>query len=344
MKTTVDIPARGVLCSRVASNDASPSEMGRNAVYDTQKFQHCCRQRPCQRAERPLRHLTAGGSNVELSHLIMFAKVFAQIFDSSIADNRSLRHFFMDMLVLADCNGVVDMTPTAIAGRTRWPIDDVVKHLASLEGPDDQSRTPDHNGARIAKLDEHRSWGWVILNHDRFREIASEEQRRSKTLARVRKYRETRGLQSCNAPVTPINACNVMQKQIHKQIQIQNKKTKDVSPIQQFCEKWQGAHEEAFGNKGVLAAKRSVATLLACGLSPDALIDVARKAWANSDPKAFWLPKARDMKTFCEKFELIQAELAKPNGAPKVETHQMQEDIKVPVWRTVNGESVVSYE
>ena len=117
-----------------------------------------------------------------------------------------------------------------------------------------------------------------------------------------------------------------------------------VSSVQEFCEKWQGAHNEAFGNKGVLAAKRSVATLLACGLSPDALIEVARKAWANSDPKAFWLPKARDMRTFCEKFELIQAELAKPNGAPKVETHQMQEDIKVPVWRTVNGESVVSYE
>ena len=141
----------------------------------------------------------------------------------------------------------------------------------------------------------------------------------------------------------------------YKGIEITTKKTIErkrasapvvvISSVHEFCEKWQGAHNEAFGNKGVLAAKRSVATLLACGLPPDALLDVARKAWANSDAKAFWLPKARDMKTFCEKFELIQAELAKPNGAPKVESHQMQEDIKVRVHRTgPNGESVVSYE
>ena len=118
-----------------------------------------------------------------------------------------------------------------------------------------------------------------------------------------------------------------------------------VSPVQEFCDKWEGAHEEAFGDKGVLATKRSVATLLACGLSPDALIEVARKAWAVKDAKAFWCPRARSMKTFCDRLDDIQAELAKPNGAPKVESHQMQEDIKVRVHRTgPNGEDVVSYE
>ena len=135
------------------------------------------------------------------------------------------------------------------------------------------------------------------------------------------------------------------QMQIHKQIQ--NKKTSVVikSPVQEFCDKWEGAHREAFGDKGVLASKRSVATLLACGLSLDALIEVARKAWAMKDAKAFWCPRARSMKTFCDRLDDIQAELAKPNGAPKVESHQMQEDIKVRVHRTgPNGEDVVSYE
>jgi hypothetical protein len=32
----------------------------------------------------------------------MYAKMFKDIFDSSIADNRDLRHFFMDMITLAD--------------------------------------------------------------------------------------------------------------------------------------------------------------------------------------------------------------------------------------------------
>lgn len=142
----------------------------------------------------------------------MYAKVFTQIFDSSIADDYKLRHFFMDLLVLADINGVVDMTPTAIAGRTRIPIEDVHRFLACLEAPDTESRTPEHDGRRIVRLDEHRTWGWCILNYDKFRAIASEDQRKALTRERVRKHRE-----KCNAPVTLGNACNATQTQTETQ-------------------------------------------------------------------------------------------------------------------------------
>lgn len=120
----------------------------------------------------------------------MYAKVFAQIYDSSIVENAELRFTFMDMLVLSDCNGVVDMTHEAIARRTNRPVAIIRKTIAELEQPDHKSRTPTCNGARIKRLDEHREWGWLIINYDQFRKIASEEQRREKTLARVRKYRE----------------------------------------------------------------------------------------------------------------------------------------------------------
>ena len=151
----------------------------------------------------------------------MYAKVFTQIFDSSIADDYKLRHFFMDLLVLADPNGVVDMTPTSIAARTRMPLAAVTEYIAKLESPDPESRTPDHDGRRLEKLDEHRTWGWCILNYDRFRQTASEEQRREKTRARVQKLRDKI---KCNAPVTLGNASNAMQKKKHKQ------KNKEVSP------------------------------------------------------------------------------------------------------------------
>lgn len=111
----------------------------------------------------------------------MYAKVFSQIFDSSIADSYPLRHFFMDLLVLADCDGVVDMTPTAIAARTRIPLPEVTTMLGALEQPDPESRTPDHDGRRIARLDNHRTWGWCIINFAHFHRISSEEQRREKT-------------------------------------------------------------------------------------------------------------------------------------------------------------------
>ena len=48
----------------------------------------------------------------------MFAKFFQSIFDSSIADDWQLRIVFQDLLVLADKEGVVDMTSEAISRRT----------------------------------------------------------------------------------------------------------------------------------------------------------------------------------------------------------------------------------
>ena len=54
----------------------------------------------------------------------MFVKVFEHILDSSIADDYELRHFFEDMLKLADWKtGVVDMTESAIARRLNFPIE-----------------------------------------------------------------------------------------------------------------------------------------------------------------------------------------------------------------------------
>lgn len=144
----------------------------------------------------------------------MYAKVFAQIFDSSIADDYELRHFFMDLLVLADADGMVDMTPTAIAGRTRIPIEKVSAFLTRLENPDSESRTPDGDGRRIVRLDDHRTWGWIILNYDTFRKIASEEQRKSSAKARQQRRRakirektnETSNVTPLSRPVTPCSA------------------------------------------------------------------------------------------------------------------------------------------
>lgn len=147
----------------------------------------------------------------------MFAKVFSQIYDSSIVENPSVRFTFMDLLVLADRNGVVDMTHEAIARRTNRPIETIRKTILQLESPDNRSRTPDCNGARLKRLDDHRDWGWMIVNYHYFRQIASEEQRREKTLERVHKHRKTKPLPT----VTHCNASNAMQRQKEKEKEIE---------------------------------------------------------------------------------------------------------------------------
>jgi hypothetical protein len=139
----------------------------------------------------------------------LFAKIFNQIYDSSIVENPETRFTFMDLLILADKNGVVDVTHEAIARRTNRPIDVIRRTIAELEGPDPKSRTPDAGGARIFRLDDHRDWGWGIVNYDYFRNLAREEQRREKTRLRVAKHREklrkSLAVTSSNAPVTLAN-------------------------------------------------------------------------------------------------------------------------------------------
>jgi hypothetical protein len=108
----------------------------------------------------------------------MFAKVFAQIFDSSIAEDFTVRHVFMDLLVLADVDGVVDMTQQAIARRTNVPIETVTRAIEVLCAPDPASRSPDEDGRRLTPIDSRRSWGWQIVNYHRYRGMRDEESRR----------------------------------------------------------------------------------------------------------------------------------------------------------------------
>ena len=157
----------------------------------------------------------------------MFAKVFAQIFDSSIADNWQVRHVFEDLLKLADINGVVDMTHEAIARRTNVPLDVVTKAIQDLEQPDPKSRSKAEEGRRIVHLDKHRNWGWVIVNYQQYRQIASEEQRRAKGTERVRRLRAKRRnahVTQCNAAETLGDASNARQKQTERKRQKQTEK------------------------------------------------------------------------------------------------------------------------
>lgn len=169
----------------------------------------------------------------------MYAKIFRQIFESSIADDWHTRVVFQDMLVLADSGGVVDMTHEALARITNVPLDIIKKAVEALEAPDARSRNPEAGGARIVRIDEHRDWGWSVVNYDHYRKIASEEQRKEKTRVRVEALRRRRShnadVTQCNAPVTqvdapvtPGNACNARQKETEKE---ERKSTSPSAPV-----------------------------------------------------------------------------------------------------------------
>lgn len=85
---------------------------------------------------------------------------------------------FQQMIVLADKDGMVDMTPEAISRRTSIPLDIIELGIAELMKPDPRSRTPDEDGRRIVLLEDHRDWGWHIVNHAKYQAIRKAEERR----------------------------------------------------------------------------------------------------------------------------------------------------------------------
>ena len=110
----------------------------------------------------------------------MYAKIFSQIYDGTLCTSGPWEALvtFQQLLILADQDGVVDMTAAAIARRTTIPIDIITRGIAALMEPDPESRTPDEGGRRLVPLADGRSWGWRIVNYVKYRQIKREEDRR----------------------------------------------------------------------------------------------------------------------------------------------------------------------
>ena len=110
----------------------------------------------------------------------MYAKVFAQIYDGTLCTRGPWEALvtFQQFLVLADMDGVVDMTPAAIARRTTIPLEIIERGIGELVKPDHESRTPTEEGRRLVPLAEGRSWGWRVVNYAHYRELKREEDRR----------------------------------------------------------------------------------------------------------------------------------------------------------------------
>lgn len=97
---------------------------------------------------------------------------------------------FQQMIVLADADGMVDMTPPGIAAITSIPLDIITMGLEVLSAPDPYSRTPGSEGRRIELIDAHRPWGWHIVNHEKYKSLQDADTVRAQTRERVRRHRE----------------------------------------------------------------------------------------------------------------------------------------------------------
>lgn len=118
----------------------------------------------------------------------LYARIFTKILDSSLAEDWQTRVVFQDLLLLAE-DGIVDMTHSAISRRTNVPLEIVTASIQKLESVDARSRDPQDDGRRIKRLDDHRDWGWQIVNWEKYEGIRTLADQRQKNAERKAKSR-----------------------------------------------------------------------------------------------------------------------------------------------------------
>ncbi len=119
----------------------------------------------------------------------MYGKIFDSMYEGTLYGHWEAIVTLQQMIVLCTPDGVVDMTPQAIAARTSIPIEIITKGLKVLSEPDPFTRTPGEEGRRLTLIDGHRPWGWQIVNHEKYKNMRDVETVRAQTRERVRKHR-----------------------------------------------------------------------------------------------------------------------------------------------------------
>lgn len=120
----------------------------------------------------------------------MYGKIFDSIYKGTLYGQWEAIVTLQQLVTLCDSQGVIDMTPQAIAATTSIPLNIINKGLKVLQDPDPFSRTPGEEGRRIVLIDDHRPWGWFIVNHKKYRDMASYEEKKLADKIRIAEKRK----------------------------------------------------------------------------------------------------------------------------------------------------------
>jgi hypothetical protein len=129
----------------------------------------------------------------------VYAKLFTSIYQGTLRGNSHGLLVFTNLLAHCDKNGVADIHPRAIAEEVGLTVEQVRTALDDLEAPDMESRSPEEEGRRIKRMDEHRAWGWFVVNYAKYRAIRDEDDRREQNRLAQERWRERNKAKSADA-------------------------------------------------------------------------------------------------------------------------------------------------
>ena len=133
-----------------------------------------------------------------------YTKLFSTIVTSTIwQEPDRTRIVWITMLALSDKNGEIHASIPGLARIAGVPTADCETAINAFLSPDAYSRTPEHEGRRIAKIDG----GWELLNFQKYRLLASTADTLAKNASRQKRFRDRNGkVTDSNADVTHSNA------------------------------------------------------------------------------------------------------------------------------------------
>lgn len=112
----------------------------------------------------------------------MYGKIWKSMFEGSLYDaGWEAIITFMILITFANKNGEVDITLSALSGKTTIPKKHLENGVAALMAEDPESRTKDDDGRRIVLIDpDGKSWGWRIVNYEKYSQ--------ARDMAAIRQY------------------------------------------------------------------------------------------------------------------------------------------------------------
>jgi hypothetical protein len=111
--------------------------------------------------------------------------------DSSIwSECDQTRLVWMTLLLMKDHRGYIGASIDGIARRAIVPVEAVEVAMERFQQPDPRSRSQEHEGRRI----ERHGRGWIVLNHQQFRDMGSSEARREKNRQAQQRFRQKKAV------------------------------------------------------------------------------------------------------------------------------------------------------
>lgn len=122
-----------------------------------------------------------------MSSPVAFAKLYSGILHSTLwCEPDRTRLVWITMLAMCDQYGRVSGSIPGLANAARVPVEDARIAIKAFLSPDPDSRTRDFEGRRIEEIDG----GWRLLNHAKYRDLRSDDDRREQNRQAQARLRE----------------------------------------------------------------------------------------------------------------------------------------------------------